>query len=248
MKKVSLVLTTYNCADNLKSTLKSIDHQDYENIEVIIKDGKSTDNTIQIIEEYQQEGKYPIVWKTEKDAGLYDAMNKGIAMTSGDVIAVFNEQFTDNNAVSKLLYALEQENDGDDFIGVHCDLNYMNGDKIIRKWRMGEGTIRKGWLPGHPTLFLKREIYEKYGDYNTQYKISADYEFMTRFLKENKNRLAYVPEVLVAMYYGGTSTSGLKSYIKSLKEGHHALKENGYRFAWIIDIRRTLRVLWQFVR
>lgn len=246
--KVSLILTTYNCEDNLRDTLKSIDAQDYSDIEIVIKDGKSTDGTLKVIEDYLANGKYPVIWKSEKDAGLYDAMNKGVEMSTGDVVAIFNEQYTSNDAVSKMVTALEQEDEKGPFVGVHCDLNYMDGDKIIRKWRMGQGRIKQGWLPGHPTLYLKREIYEKYGKYNTDYKISADYEFMTRFLKDEGNRLAYVPEVLVAMYYGGTSTSGVGSYVKSLMEGHRALKSNGYRWAWIIDIRRTLRVLWQFVR
>ena len=109
-------------------------------------------------------------------------------------------------------------------------------------------SLRLGWLPGHPTLFLKREIYEKYGLYNTDYRIAADYEFMIRFLKEKENRLAYLPETIIRMYYGGTSTSNTGSYMLSLKEGHRALKENGIRGAAIADGLRTGRVLWQFVR
>lgn len=108
-------------------------------------------------------------------------------------------------------------------------------------------SIYTGWMPGHPTLFLKREIYEEYGLYKTDYKISADYEFMIRFLKDKQNHLAYLPEILVRMYYGGTSTSDTRSYIKSLKEGHKALKENGVHCAWIVDAIRTIRVLLQFI-
>lgn len=102
-------------------------------------------------------------------------------------------------------------------------------------------------MPGHPTLFLKREIYEKYGLYDTSFQISADYEFMLRFLKEKENRLAYLPETIVKMFYGGTSSGGIDSYLVSLKEGHRALKMNGIHFAAYIDIRRTLKVLLQFI-
>lgn len=250
MYKVSLVLTTYNCAENLKHTLDSIQMQDYPDIEIVIKDGMSTDNTQEIIREYQDKSKYPIVYRSDKDAGLYDAMNIGVKMSMGDIIVIFNERFLEPSAVSNMVLAIEK-GDGDGgchYAGAHCDLYYMDGDKIVRKWKMGQGNIKQGWLPGHPTLFLRREIYEKYGFYNTKYKISADYEFMTRFLKEPSNRLAYVPKVLVGMYYGGTSTNGFGSYLKSLKEGHQALKENNYSHAWLIDFKRILRVLLQFIR
>ena len=104
-----------------------------------------------------------------------------------------------------------------------------------------------GWMPGHPTLFLKREIYKKYGLYNPDYRIAADYEFMIRFLKDKSNRLAYLPKTIIRMYYGGTSTSSISSYLLSLKEGHRALKDNGIKGAFAIDIIRTCRVLMQFL-
>ena len=246
MNKVSLILTTYNCAANLKTTLRSIENQNYSNMEIVIKDGMSTDETLNIIKQYQSSSKHEVLWKSERDEGIFDAMNRGYRMCSGDIIAVFNERFLMPDAVSQLVRAMENETG--QYVGAHCDLDYMDGAKVVRKWRMGDGKIKNGWLPGHPTLFLRREIYEKYGLYNTKYKISADYEFMMRFLKDEENRLAYVSKVLVGMYYGGTSTSSLNSYVQSLKEGHQALKENGYDHAWLIDLKRTLRVGGQFIR
>lgn len=246
MNKVSLILTTYNCADNLKTTLKSIENQNYADIEVVIKDGMSTDETLNIIKEYQKNSKHAVVWESEKDTGIFDAMNQGYRMCSGEIVAVFNERFLVPDAVSQLIDAMK--NGAEEYAGVHCDLNYMDGEKVVRKWRMGEGKIEDGWLPGHPTLFLRREIYEKYGLYNTKYKISADYEFMMRFLKDKENSLAYIPKVLVGMYYGGTSTGSLSSYVQSFKEGHRALKENGYSHTWLIDLKRSLRVCGQFVQ
>ena len=108
-------------------------------------------------------------------------------------------------------------------------------------------SLYSGWMPGHPTLFLKREIYEKYGLYNPEYRIAADYEFMIRFLKDKENQLAYLPQVIIRMYYGGTSTGSTGSYLLSLKEGHRALKDNGIKGAFVIDILRTCRVLLQFL-
>ena len=134
-------------------------------------------------------------------------------------------------------------------IGAHADLVYATDEKVVRYWKMGtQKSLHLGWMPGHPTLFLKREIYEKYGLYNPEYRIAADYEFMVRFLKDKENRLAYLPETIIRMYYGGASTSGTGSYLLSLKEGHKALKDNGVKGAALIDVLRTCRVLWQFVK
>lgn len=248
MKKVSLILTTYNSGENLKKTLESIEKQDYSNIEVVIKDGCSTDQTLDIIKQYQRQSKKNVIWNSRKDSGIYDAMNQGYAMSSGEVIAFFNDVFVDDSVVSKLIKKIEEINPytKEEYIGAHADLVYVDGEKIIRKWKMGQGTIYQGWMPGHPTLFLKREVYEKYGLYDTSFKIAADYEFMIRFLKERENQLAYLPETVIKMFYGGTSSRGLKSYLISLAEGHKALKMNGIKGAVLVDIARTMRVLLQF--
>lgn len=111
---------------------------------------------------------------------------------------------------------------------------------------MGEGRISSGWMPGHPTLFLRREVYEQYGCYDISYRCAADYEFMVRFLKDERNRLTYVPEVLIAMFYGGTSNAGLGNYLVSFKEGYMALKKNHVSHPLMITIKRTFRVLSQF--
>lgn len=248
-KKVSLILTTFNCKDNLKKTLASIEDQDYPNVEVVIKDGGSEDGTLDIILEYQKASKYQVKWVSKPDKGIFDAMNQGYRLTTGDVLLFFNDVFTTPNVISKMISKIETINPttGEEYVGAHADLVYADGDKIIRKWHMGEGNIKDGWMPGHPTLFLKREIYEKYGLYDPSFKIGADYEFMIRILKDKKNQLAYIPEVMVLMFYGGTSSGGLKNYIESFKEGHRALKINGVKGALVIDIKRTVNVLKQFI-
>ena len=276
MYKVSLILTTYNSAENLPKTLASIDEQDYPDIEVVIKDGGSTDGTLDIIEEYAKKHadvtedsqildktpgkvqmKRSVVTTSCRDTGIYDAMNQGYKLSTGDIIAFFNDRFMVKDAVSKLVSAITNADTeakqvaepNEKFIGVHADLVYANGDEIVRYWHMGpQRSIRTGWMPGHPTLFLKREVYEKYGLYDTSYKIAADYEFMVRFLKDRENRLAYVPETLISMYYGGTSNSTLGSYIESLIEGNRALRTNHVHPAFLTDCIRTLRVLLQFLK
>ena len=241
-RKVSLVLTTYNSGVNLENTLRSIENQDYANIEVIIKDGESTDSTLDIISEYKNNSKYPVVYTSYKDTGIYDAMNQGYALASGDYILFFNDTFTKADAITTMVSALENNTE---CVGCHSDLVYEKEGRIVRRWKMGEQkSIYSGWMPGHPTLLLKREVYEKYGLYKTDYRIAADYEFMVRFL--NENRIAYIPETLISMYYGGTSSNGIGSYFRSFTEGNRALRENGYRLCLGISVLRTVRVLLQF--
>ncbi|NBH82419.1 glycosyltransferase [bacterium C-53] len=242
--KVSLILTTYNCKRNLIRTLESIDRQDYTDIEIIIKDGGSTDGTLDVIQSFADKHSN-VIWMSGADNGIYDAMNQGYAMSSGDVIAFFNDLFIGNDVISKYIQAIE--NGGENCFGVHSDLVYATDTKVIRYWRMGKGKISSGWMPGHPTLYLRREVYQQYGLYDTSYKCSADFEFMVRILKDNQIELAYIPEVLIRMFYGGTSTGSVGSYGTSIKEAYGALKKNGVRFAWWIIFLRILRTLTQFV-
>ena len=243
MKKVSIITTTYNDSASLRKTMQQVDAQDYENIEYIIVDGASKDDTLQVIAEAKERFGDRLVWISEKDSGIYDAINKGLRLATGDFIGLCFDQFAGPDVVSKMVAIMEKE--GTD--GVHGDLNYVDGEKIVRKWRQGQGNIRTGWMPGHPTLYLRKEVYETYGVYKTDYRISADYEYMIRILKDGKVKLSYIPEVLIKMAHGGTSTNGLGAYLEGLKEGHRALKENGVKFAFVTDLLRILRVLRQFV-
>lgn len=243
MKKVSIITTTYNDSVNLRKTIKQIEAQDYENIEYIIVDGASKDDTLEVIGEAKKRFGERLVWISEKDKGIYDAINKGLKLATGDYIGLCFDQFASKDVISKMVSIMEKE--GTD--GVHGDLDYVDGEKIVRKWRNGQGDIRKGWMPGHPTLYLKREVYETYGPYKTDYRISADYEYMIRILKDGQVKLSYIPEVLIKMSHGGTSTNSLGAYLEGMKEGHRALKENGVKFAFVTDMLRTLRVLKQFI-
>ncbi len=245
-----MLVTVYNAEENLAATLQSIEEQTYQNIEVVIVDGGSTDGTVALIRQFENRtadrAGLSLRWVSEKDQGLYDAMNKAYRLSTGDIIAVCNDRLCEPEAVSSLAAAVEAGGEG--CVGAHSDLVYVEGERIIRRWHMGEGKLSQGWMPGHPTLFLKREIYEKYGLYDTSYRCAADYEFMVRFLKDEKNRLAYVPRVLVAMFYGGTSNAGIRNYLVSFQEGYQALKRNGVGFPLWITLRRSIKVLFQFGR
>ena len=244
LPKVSVITTTYNDAKNLAVIMDRVAGQDYENLEYIIVDGGSTDGTMELIARMEERMPGKVRWLSEPDRGIYDALNKGLRLASGDIIGACFDRYADKGVIRRMVAAMERE--GTD--GVHGDLCYMNGERVVRKWHQGQGSIRFGWMPGHPTLYLKREVYETYGYYKTDYRISADYEFMIRILKDKKVRLSYLPEILIKMSHGGTSTNSLGAYLEGMREGHRALKENGVSFAWFTDMCRTLRVLVQFVR
>ncbi len=243
VKKVSIMMMSYNSLENVKNTLKSIETQDYPNIEIVISDGGSTDGTVEYIKKFEKKTKYEVNWVSESDKGLFDAMNKDVHRATGDYLLVFNDQLIDKSAITKLVNAIE-ENDAD---ASHADLVFLDQGQIKRCWKMGQGKITTGWLPAHPTLLLKREVYDKYGDYDTKYRIAADYEFMSRIFKDGSVKLAYVPQVLVRMYYGGASTGGIKNYYNSFMEGADALKKNGYKFPYTISMIRSARVVLQFI-
>lgn len=242
--KVSIITTTYNDKENLKKIIAQVKNQDYANIEYVVVDGGSTDGTLEVIAEAAEYFGSRLKWISEKDKGIYDAINKGIRLSTGDILGCCFDQYAGPDVISKMVAIMEKE--GTD--GVHGDLYYMEGDKVVRYWHQGQGNIRFGWMPGHPTLYLRKSVYDKYGLYKTDYRISADYEFMIRILKDDKVKLSYLPEVLIYMSHGGTSTNSLGAYLAGMKEGHRALRENGVRFAWFTDLCRTLRVLAQFAK
>lgn len=243
-KKVSLILTTFNCKEDFLKTIQSIEKQDYPNIEVCIADGCSTDGTLEEIEKYAANSRHTVVYKSEHDTGIYDGINHAIALSTGDYLEIMNDEYTCQDAIRKLVAAIEADGS---CVGAHSDLVYAENGVVRRKWQMGNGSIYTGWMPGHPSLMLKREVYETYGLYDTSYVCSADYEFMLRFLKD-KRRVAYVPETLISMYYGGTSTSSSASYMVSIKEALRALKKNKIKCGLLITGLRTVRVMAQFRR
>lgn len=249
-KTVSVVTTTYEDLKHLKEVVDGIKKQNYEAIQYIVVDGGSKDGTIPFLQEletdFAKRAGWELTWISEPDQGIYDAINKGVRMATGDIVGVMFDKFAADDVVFKMVAVMERE----DSDGVHGDLIYVDEKgKPIRKWVMGNTkTIRDGWMPAHQTLYLKREVYEKYGVYKTDYKIAADYEFIVRILQDKSVRLSYIPEVLVHMFYGGTSSGGLTNYIHSFMESYRALKENHVPFAFVICTKRTMKVLWQFVK
>ena len=186
LPKVSVITTTYNDAGNLERIMDQVARQDYENLEYIIVDGGSTDGTMELIHQMEKRLPGQVRYLSEPDQGIYDALNKGIRLATGEIVGCCFDRYADEHVIRRMVQAMEEE--GTD--GVHGDLYYMDGERIVRKWHQGQGSIRTGWLPGHPTLYLRREVYDQFGLYRTDYRIAADYEFMVRILYRKQVRLS----------------------------------------------------------
>jgi len=223
--KVSLITIAYNSAATIEDTIKSIVAQEYSNIEYIIIDGGSTDNTLSIIEKYKESISTII---SEPDKGIYDAMNKGVQNATGDLVGILNSDdiYTDNKVVSNIVEAIGNKD------SIYADLVYVNRDntdKVTRYWKSGKyrkGIFKKGWMPPHPTFFIKKSCYDQYGIYNLQLKSAADYELMLRMLHKHNISVAYLPEVITKMRVGGQSNITLLNRFKANTED---------RLAWTIN-------------
>ena len=225
--KISVVTIVYNRARFIAGALTSTASQTYPNVEHIVQDGGSTDGTLDVIHAHSREN---TSLQTAPDGGIYDALNKGIARATGDVIGVMHsdDMFADDQVLERVAKAF----DDPQIDGVYGDLDYVATDdmgKVIRKWRSGgyDATkLRKGWMPPHPTLYLKRDVYERYGLYDTSYRIAADYDAMLRYLIKGQIRLAYIPKVMVKMRVGGESNKSLSKILQKSREDYRAIRAN----------------------
>lgn len=247
-KKVTVITTTFQDLEHLKKVMESIQSQDYDNVEYIVVDGGSKDGTLDYLTRqasvFQKRSGWSFCFSSGKDEGIYDAMNKGIKEATGDIIGFLFDCFASCDVLSRIVAKIEQE----EADGVHGNLDFIDdGGNLVRHWDMKNSmNIKEGWMAAHPTLYLKKEIYDRYGLYKINYKIAADYEFMVRIFKDKQVKLAYIPDVLIHMFYGGTSTAGAGSYLKSFKESMRALKENHVPGRLKICLLRTFRTASQF--
>ena len=246
--KISVITATWNSAATIVDTINSFQSQDYTNTEYIIIDGASTDDTVALVKD---SGAAVDVFVSEKDEGIYDALNKGIALASGDVVGFLHSDdvFADGLVLSRIAKAF-LDNDTD---SVYGDLEYVSAkspDKIIRKWKSGtfdRERMRNGWMPPHPTFYLKREHYERLGGFNLDYRIAADYDSMLRYLWLNKLSAAYVPEVLVKMRIGGESNRSISNIIQKSREDRRAMQKNGLPWTMAL-ISKNLSKVPQFFK
>ena len=226
--KISVITITYNSEKTLRDTIESVLSQSYSDIEYVIVDGNSKDSTCDIIRSY--EGRIS-TFVSEKDEGLYDALNKGIRLATGDVVGFLHSDdiFASTETIKMIAEAFIKFN----VDSVYGDLVYVaqnDTDKIIRFWRSGKFTRARaltGWMPPHPTFYVKREVYETYGGFNTSFRISADYESILRFLVRFRISTFYIPLVLIRMRFGGESNKSIRNVIRKSVEDFRAMQMNG---------------------
>ena len=251
--KISLITITFNSDKTLEDTIKSVLKQSYSNYEYILVDGASKDNTTSIIKDYEPLFKGRMKWISEPDKGLYDAMNKGIRMATGEIVGILNSDdfFTSNDVLQNVAKAFHENNQLD---GVYGDVHFVhpsNLNKCVRYYSskiFKRSLMKLGFMPAHPSFYIRKKCFDKYGSYRTDYKIAADFEFLLRVIYKAKIKTKYLPIDMVTMRTGGASTSGLESHKRIMKEHLRAFRENGiYTNKLLLSLRYIYKVkelLW----
>lgn len=246
--KVSIITVCYNSAETIEVAVKSVLSQKYQSIEYIIIDGNSTDATRSIIEKYQSK---ITRFVSEKDEGIYFALNKGIELATCEIIGILHadDLYTNEYVISEVVETFAKSKAD----AVYADLQYVakeNINKIVRHWVSGpykENSFLYGWMPPHPTFFVKKEIYLKYGLFNTSFKTAADYELMLRFIHKHKVKLAYLNKVIVKMRMGGKSNKSIFNRIKANAEDRKAWAVNELKPYFFTLYLKPLRKITQFL-
>lgn len=247
--KVSIITVCFNSDKTIEDTIQSVINQTYCNIEYIIIDGLSTDNTLEIVNKHKDKIAKIV---SEKDAGLYDAINKGIGLATGDIIANINSDdfYIDDNVITDVVTKMEEQKSDT----LYADLYYVDAfdtNKITRNWVSGEykkGMFFKGWMPPHPTFFVRKSVYNQYGKFNLELKSAADYEVMLRFIHKYECTICYLPRVTVKMRIGGVSNVSIKNRLKANREDKRAWKINGLKPKPYTLIFKPLSKVLQFVK
>lgn len=251
--KLSLITVTYNSDKTLAYTIESVLSQSYSNVEYIIVDGASTDQTVDVIKKYEPRFNGTMKWVSEPDKGLYDAMNKGIRMATGDVVGILNSDdfFTTNDILQQVADAFEANKEID---AVYGDVHFVNPDNLEKCVRYYSSKVFRrslmkiGLMPAHPSFYLKKERFEQFGYYKTDYKIAADFEFLLRVIYKGRILTKYMSIDMVAMRTGGASTSGFESRKRIMKEHLRAFRENGiYNNVFFLSLRYPYKI-WELIK
>ncbi|HEY5369126.1 MAG TPA: glycosyltransferase family 2 protein [Hanamia sp.] len=245
--KVSIITVTMNSERYLSDCIESVQRQNYKNIEHIIVDGKSTDRTLEII---RKNSNHISSWVSEADRGMYDAINKGIQMATGDIIGILNsdDMYASADSVMSIVDCFENNN----VDSVYGDLVYVdpvNTQKVIRYWKgvsFKRSRFRYGWMPAHPTFYIRRDLIQQYGLYENYYYTAADYEFMARYLFLNKVSSCYLDAMLVKMRSGGLSNVTIKSRFRANRRDYLAMKKNRIPFSFIVSILKPVQKIPQY--
>lgn len=226
--KISIITAVYNREATIAQAIASVRAQTWPHVEHLVIDGASSDNTLAAIEQVRHE-RMRIV--SEPDKGIYDALNKGISLATGDVIGLMHSDdfFTHERVLEKVADAFSSTTT----LAVYGDIDYVSAadeTRIVRRWRSGTyepKKLRYGWMPPHPALYLRREVFEWHGTYDTSFRIAADYDTILRYFSRENLQPVYIPEVLVKMRLGGESNKSLRKLILKTGEDYRALRMNG---------------------
>jgi glycosyltransferase involved in cell wall biosynthesis len=248
LPKISIITITYNSAATVEQTIQSVIQQTYPNIEYIIIDGLSKDNTIEIVKRYQDKISTIV---SEKDKGLYDALNKGLKLATGEYTGIIHSDdfYLNDKVIEKVMHQFMTNNCD----AVYGDLYYVDAvdtNKIIRKWKSGQykkNLFLWGWMPPHPSFFVKQKCYEKYGYFTDQLKSAADYELMLRFIHKNQISLSYLNEYLVKMRVGGMSNQSFENRKKANAEDAKAWEMNDIKPYFFTRYLKPIRKIFQFI-
>lgn len=229
--KISVITATYNSGRTIGDTLESVLRQTYSDVELIVVDGASRDDTMDVVRRYEPRFGGRMHWTSEPDRGIYDAMNKGIARATGDVIGILNSDdfYTSDTVLERVAEAMA----GGDVDAVYGDIHYVrDGDlhKCVRYYSsrpFRRGLMRLGFMPAHPSFYCRREVYERCGTFDTTYRVAADFENLLRLIYVNHIKTRYLPVDFVTMRTGGASTSGLSSHRQIMRDHLRALRSNG---------------------
>ena len=249
-KRISIITTAYNSGKTIRDTLESVLRQTFRDYELIIKDGGSTDDTINICREYEPRFSGRMVLVSEPDQGIYDAMNVGLSLATGDIIGILNsdDYYTTDDILQKVAEALRDPM----LDAVYGDVHYVsphNLHRCIRYYsseRFRPSLMRYGFMPAHPSFYCRKSVYDRYGMFDKSYRIAADFDLLLRFIYFGKIRTKYLPLDFVTMRTGGISTSGLRSHVKVLQEHHTSLKRNGVKSNYFVSACRFLYKLKEF--
>jgi len=245
--KISIITVTYNSSTTIADCIQSVQNQTYHNIEHVIVDGVSKDNTLEIIESLPNRVVKII---SEPDKGIYDAMNKGIKIATGDIIGILNSDdlYTSNDVIETIAQIFESQAPD----CVHADLYYVrqnNTNQIVRHWKTCDyknGSFKKGWHPAHPTFFVKKEIYKQYGIFNLNFKLAADFELMMRFHERFHVNSIHLHEPIVRMRLGGASNKNIRNIIKQNIECYKAFAVNDIPISPLYPFYRLLPKITQY--
>lgn len=238
--KISIITATFNSGATLRDTMESVLGQSYQDYEMLIIDGGSTDDTKKIVDEYAPKFGGKLKWHTGKDKGLYDAMNKGISFAGGDAIGILNSDdfYADSDVLSRIAEGLEAVD------AVYGDLDFVDCNdtsKVVRQWRGSQhtpGAFMKGWHPAHPTFYAKKGCYDRLGGFDITFDVSADFELMLRFLEKGRLSSRYIPHTFVKMRMGGESTGSIGKIIQGNKNVLRAFRKNGFEVPHFYLVRR----------